>query len=341
MLITALAQAGSVLERAGYIDAAKTAAQSILNTQLDSEGKLSRINFNGRKSVEATQADYAFFVEGLVALYDATGESQWLKQAEELVAVMDELFLDKEGGGYFMAVVDESEARLPVRPKSLYDNAIPAGTSVAVRVLSQLFHRTGNDDYFTKAEFVISSMAGLIERGPTNFAYLLIGVDELYNGENGAEQFVARGKVSLSANLIDHSDTLEKANVVVTLDIDDGWHINANQPLQEYLIGTAVKTAAGDQIDGVIYPEALQRKLGFDRNELALYEGSVKLQIPASQLISAEGDATGKLEGTAIVQFIVDLQACNDTTCLAPESVTLDLSTASLTPQNFNIALAD
>ncbi len=341
MLITALAQAGSVLERSGYIDAAKTAAQSILNTQLDSEGRLSRINFNGRKSVEATQADYAFFIEGLIALYDTTGESQWLKQAEELVAIMDELFLDKEGGGYFMAVVDESEARLPVRPKSLYDNAIPAGTSVAVRVLSQLFHRTGKDEYFTKAEFVISSMAGLIERGPTNFAYLLIGVDELYNGENGAERVVARGKVSLSANLINDSETLDKANLEVTLDIEDGWHINANQPLQEYLIGTTVKTAGGDQVDGVVYPEALRRKLGFDRNELALYEGSVKLQVPASQLINAEGDVAGNIKGAAIVQVIVDLQACNDTTCLAPESVTLDLSTASLTPQNSNVALAD
>ena len=67
----------------------------------------------------------------------------------------------------------------------------------------------------------------------------------------------------------------------------------------------------------------------------------MKLQVPVSQLISSEGDTAGKIEGAAIVQVIVDLQACNDTTCLAPESVTLDLSTASLTPQNSNIALAD
>ena len=344
MLITALAQAGSLLDRTDYIDAATTAAQSILDTQLDSDGKLSRIHFNGRQSVEATQADYAFFAEGLIALYDSTGERHWLKHAESLVAIMDELFLDKEGGGYFMAVVDESEARLPVRPKSLYDNAIPAGTSVAVRILSQLFHRTGKDDYFTKAEFVISSMAGIIERGPTNFAYLLIGVDELYNGENGADRVVARGNVSVSASLIKTSDELDTASVELTIDIEDGWHINANQPLQDYLIGTVVKTTAGDEIDSVDYPEALTRKLGFDRNELALYEGSVKLQMPFKQIIGAQAGAgeseTAKLDGTAIVQFVVDLQACNDTTCLAPESITVDLSTASLTPQNSNIALA-
>ena len=279
----------------------------------------------------------------MIALYDSTGERHWLKHAESLVAIMDELFLDKEGGGYFMAVVDESEARLPVRPKSLYDNAIPAGTSVAVRILSQLFHRTGKDDYFTKAEFVISSMAGIIERGPTNFAYLLIGVDELYNGENGADRVVARGNVSVSASLIKTSDALDTASVELTIDIEDGWHINANQPLQDYLIGTVVKTTAGDEIDSVDYPEALTRKLGFDRNELALYEGSVKLQMPFKQIIGTAGageSETAKLDGTAIVQFVVDLQACNDTTCLAPESITVDLSTASLTPQNSNIALA-
>ena len=114
--------------------------------------------------------------------------------------------------------------------------------------------------------------------------------------------------------------------------------------MQDYLIGTVVKTTAGDEIDSVDYPEALTRKLGFDRNELALYEGSVKLQMPFKQIIGAQAGAgeseTAKLDGTAIVQFVVDLQACNDTTCLAPESITVDLSTASLTPQNSNIALA-
>lgn len=319
MVITALAKAADILDRPDYLGAAETAARVILDSQLDDDGRLFRINYQGRRSVDANQADYAFFAESLVALYDSTANIDWLNQAESLVLTMNELFLDEQDGGYFMGATTVKGANLPVRPKSLYDNAIPAGTSVAVRVLSQLFRRTGNDDYLTTAESVVSSMAGAIERGASNFAYLLIGVDELYNGENGSRQTTARGKVTVSALIADKdSETID-----VVLDIADGWHVNAHKPIQDYLIGTAVKSSDGELLTSVKYPDPLHRKLGFDRNELALYEGQVTLRM---NLDEARQTSDGDF---AWVNFNVDLQACNDTTCLAPETVTVDLSTAS------------
>ena len=120
--------------------------------------------------------------------------------------------------------------------------------------------------------------------------------------------------------------------VDVVLDIADGWHVNAHQPIQDYLIGTAVKSADGELLANVSYPEPLQRKLGFDRNELALYEGQVTMRLGLDEL----GDSGGN--GLAVVNFNVDLQACNDTTCLAPETVTVDLSTASTDAVNSTIS---
>jgi len=333
MIITALANASRILADADYLTAASKAASVLLDTQLDDNGNLYRIKYNGRSSVTANQTDYALLSEALVALHDTSGDDRWLSDARALVDGMNKNFLDTEGGGYFMGASKVSGATLPVRPKSLYDNATPSGTSVALRTLAKLYHRTGDEDYFTLAESIIASMAGLIERSPPSFSYFMIGVDELYNGENGAVRSVARGKVRINA----HYSETQNGVVELTLKMADGWHINAHKPLQSYLIGTEINLLDGQAIDGLDYPEAVTRKLGFDRNELALYEGDVTLSIPLEKLVANKvADSTA-----TVVSFDVNLQACNDTTCLAPETVTMDLSTAKPDPVSTPIAFVD
>ena len=333
MVITALANASRILSDAQYLAAASKAATVLLDSQLDEKGNLFRIKYNGRRSVTANQTDYALLSEALIALHDSSGEKRWLDDAKALVDGMNKNFLDKEGGGYFMGASQVSGATLPVRPKSLYDNATPSGTSVALRSLAKLYHRTGDEEYFTLAESIIASMAGLIERSPPSFSYFMIGVDELYNGENGAVRSVARGKVKINASYSEANDGV----VELTMKMADGWHINAHKPLQSYLIGTEINQANGDSISGLEYPKAITRKLGFDRNELALYEGDVSFSIPVEKL---SADKSSDPSAT-VISFNVNLQACNDTTCLAPETVTLDLSTATPDPVNTPIAFAD
>lgn len=333
MIISALANASRILSDSDYLAAATKAASVLLDTQLDESGNLFRISYNGRSSVTANQTDYALLSEALIALHDTSGEDHWLESARSLVDGMNKNFLDAEGGGYFMGAAKVSGATLPVRPKSLYDNATPSGTSVALRTLAKLYHRTGDEDYFTLAESIIASMAGLIERSPPSFSYFMIGVDELYNGENGAIRAVARGKVKIRASY----QNAENGVVKLTMQMADGWHINAHKPLQSYLIGTEINQVNGDPISGLDYPEAVTRKLGFDRNELALYEGDVSLSIPVEKL------GGGKTEDASatVISFDVNLQACNDTTCLAPETVTIDLSTATPDPVNSPVAFAE
>ena len=106
--------------------------------------------------------------------------------------------------------------------------------------------------------------------------------------------------------------------VQVEVTIAPGWHINAHQPLQDYLIGTQLEDLDAGLIVDVVYPEPISRNLGFQSETLALYEE--KIIISASLL-----ETRAKLAALKI-----RLQACNDEVCLAPETLTLNLSLAGL-----------
>ena len=337
MLITTLAETHTILERDDYLQSAIRAAESLLETQLLDNGELMRINFNGRKSVVANQSDYALLAEAMIELFDATEDQQWLDRAESLVAKMNELFLDNESGGYFMGAASVSGAELPVRPKSIHDNSAPSGNSVALRVLSRLFNRTGNDDYLTLAEELLAAFSGQVERSPTAFGYMLATAQEMFNGETGALRYAGRGHVRLSADYEPGADgdAVSDDFVKLSLSVDEGWHINSNTPIQDYLIGTTITNSDDSELQDIDYPEPLMRVLGFDRSELSLYEGVVEVMVPVDQLVAADKDSS-----TKTIPLTVNIQACDDTTCLAPESIELKVSTANPGPWNPALAMS-
>lgn len=336
MLITTLAETHAVLERDDYLQAATRAAESLLATQLSENGELLRINFNGRQSVVANQSDYALLAEAMIELFDATRQQRWLDQAESLVASMNMLFLDVEGGGYFMGAQSVSGAELPVRPKSIHDNSSPSGNSVALRVLSRLYNRTGKDEYLTLGEELLAAFSGQVERSPTAFGYLLAAVQEMFNGEVGQLRYAGRGHVRVTASHESSADNAEES-IKILVSVDDGWHINSNTPIQDYLIGTTLTKADGTELDGIEYPKPLMRVLGFDRSELSLYEGEIEFTVPVKQLMNA--DSAGVASSVSI-PLTINLQACDDTTCLAPESVNLKVSAANPGPWDPSLAMS-
>ena len=345
MLITTLAESAAALDRDDYLQAAIRAAESLLGSQLGDDGQLQRITYNGRQSVSANQSDYALLAEAMVQLFDATEDRKWLSLAESLVAKMNELFLDKDSGGYFMGAAAVSGAELPVRPKSIYDNSAPSGNSVALRVLSRLFYRTGNDDYLIRAEELLAAFSGQVKRSPTAFGYMMASAQEMFSGELGQIQYAGRGHVRLSAQIEPDggNSDVSQAQVKISMQIDDGWHINAEKPIQEYLVGTRISDADDSDLTGIAYPEPVMRTLGFDRSELALYEDKVEILIPVEQLQQAAKQDDDSDDGQAKLTTLslkVDLQACDDTTCLAPETIEMKISTANPGPWNPALALA-
>ena len=306
MMVVALAESANTLNEPRYKAAALRAANDIWQNSSREKGVLWRARLAGRSSVPAIQEDYAWLADGFIHLYDITRDARWLDQAETLVATMNRLFWDEAAGGYFMNTDGTGFATM-ARPKAIIDGAVPSGNAVALRVLAELARRTGNAAYRRTANALLAAFAKSINRQPSAYGYALRGARLLADGAAGPLQYAARGAVRASAELI--TDTL-----AVDLCIRPGWHINANETLQEDLIPTVVSLEApiaGWRVGPVSYPPAVQKTLGFQSEELALYEGDVRITMDLTQINSSNA--------APLIPVVLRLQACNDRVCLPPE----------------------
>ncbi|OED39846.1 hypothetical protein AB833_13680 [Chromatiales bacterium (ex Bugula neritina AB1)] len=308
MMITALAVAGDTLNEPRYIIAAKKAAGFIWEHNHRENGELWRAYFDGRSSIDASQADYAYMAQAMLALHDVTSEPVWMERTVAMVDTMNQLFWDTQDGGYFIGAESVAGALLPARPKDLHDNASPTGNSVALQLLARLWFRTGEEKYRQRAQQLLTAFSSNLAQGPSAFSYLLVGASELLYGETGARQYAARGKVKIEA-------AATSTKLTVRIDIAPGWHINAAEPLQDYLINTNLALAGDAAAIAVQYPDPELRVLGFQRAELALYEGEIALQASLPAGIPAR-----PMRGLEL-----QLQACSDEICLAPETVVLNV----------------
>ncbi|MCP4204365.1 MAG: DUF255 domain-containing protein [bacterium] len=324
MMITSLARAGDALRDERYLEAARRAAEFLWQNNRRRGGRLWRAHLAGTSSVEASQNDYAYLLEALVTLYDVTGESSYLERAAGIADAMDSHFWDDVGGGFFMSE-DDHGGRLPVRPKSLGDGAIPSGNSVAVRALAMLSARTGRLSYRQKAESTVAAFSKSIRRQPTGFAYLLLGVDELLHGAVGALEYGAGGVVRVAASwdAVRSSGASSSYSLAVRLEIADGWHVNSNRPLQDHLVPTRlIATGDGLKLEDIDYPAAEVVTLGFQDEPLSVFQGSFEISAGLETLGTGELGRAGESGG---VRVELTLQACDDERCLRPETLALEL----------------
>ena len=113
------------LSPAHKAEAAEDAAQFILSNMKNSKGGLLHRYRKGSAGIEAHLDDYAFLIAALIELYQSTFEASYLKEAIELNKTMLEHFWDAESGGLFLTGKDAE--KLLIRPKEIYDGAIPLG----------------------------------------------------------------------------------------------------------------------------------------------------------------------------------------------------------------------
>jgi uncharacterized protein YyaL (SSP411 family) len=176
LMLASFAEAGVILDRADYTEAARRNAEFILS-HLRRDGLLLRTYKNGVAKFNAYLEDYAFFAEGLVTLFETTGEFRWLREAVALMDRMIEEFWDDKGAGFFFT--GKSHENLIVRSKDYFDNAIPAGNSVAAAALLRLAILTGNRRYREVAEAVFGELVDSARRYPSGFGYALSAIDLL------------------------------------------------------------------------------------------------------------------------------------------------------------------
>ena len=174
MMIAALAQAGRVLGDARYTSAAEDAAKFVLGTMTDPGGRLLHSYKDGRARFAAYLDDYAAMIDGLVELYQATFDAQWLEAGLRLAASMQRHFADPVGGFFYTA--DDHE-RLLTRSKDLQDNATPSGNALAATALLKLGRLTGRTDVEEAGYRTLVTMSGLMAEHPRAAAQALLALD--------------------------------------------------------------------------------------------------------------------------------------------------------------------
>jgi uncharacterized protein YyaL (SSP411 family) len=176
LMLAALAEAARVLGRADYGRIAISNAEFILST-LMKDGRLFRTwkAEPGQAKLMGYLEDYAFYADGLLALYQTTFNPRWFQAARALMDVVLDHFYDDQAGGFFDTADDHE--RLVTRPKSLQDNATPCGNSMAARVLLQLAAYTGQAKYETPALEMLAALQGPMSQYPGAFTYWLGGLE--------------------------------------------------------------------------------------------------------------------------------------------------------------------
>ena len=175
-MIAALAEAGAVLERPDYLDAARAAAEFVLDELRDDDGRLLRTCKDGRGAAERLPRGPRVPARGAARRSTRRRfEPRWFAEARELADTMIERFADEEHGGFFETSADHE--RLVARRKDLEDHPIPSGNSSAAYGLLRLAALTGEHEYERRAVGVLRLLHELAPEHPQAFAHLLQALD--------------------------------------------------------------------------------------------------------------------------------------------------------------------
>ena len=174
MMLRAFAEAASVLDRPDYGSVARRNAEFLLD-QLRPDGRLLRTYKDGEAKLNGYLEDYAFLIDGLVALHEFTFEARWLTEAVSLTGQMVELFWDDSTGQFFDTGSDHEA--LVVRPRDFSDNATPSGNSMATDVLLKMAVITGNVEYERKAVAGLRSVREMMLQFPAAAGNWLSALD--------------------------------------------------------------------------------------------------------------------------------------------------------------------
>jgi len=180
LAISALSGASGAFSRRDFEDEAKRTARFLLSSLRDRDGRMLRYFLDGSGEVKGMLEDYALLAEGLLSIYDATGEEEWLAEAERLAGRMIDIFYDEPSELFFDTGADQE--RLFVRERDLYDNDLPSGNSAAASLLLRLYRGTGKRRYMDLSEGILSSMDRLTEE-PISYGNFLTVLESFLAGD--------------------------------------------------------------------------------------------------------------------------------------------------------------
>jgi len=172
LMIAALAKAGRTFNNPSTIKQAEQAIEFIEKNLTGNDGRLFARYRQGDVKHLAYLDDYAFMIWGYIECYEATFKIEYLEKALKRVDDMVDLFGDEKGESGFYLYGKDAE-QLIAKPKDIFDNAIPAGNSIAAYCLVRLGKMTGRKDLVDKAEAMFTYFAGKLNQSPMAFTMMI------------------------------------------------------------------------------------------------------------------------------------------------------------------------
>ena len=219
LMIAAFTKAGVAFDSQELIEAAEKSAEFIFENLTDEKGRMKKRFRIGVSGLDAHLDDYAFFVWGLLELYEATFNIQYLQKAIQLSEIMVAEFWNESSGGFYLGS-DKTEA-LIVRSITGYDGAIPSGNSIAAMNLLKLTRITGDVKWAEMADKTFNVFSNEIERAPTGFTSMVTAF--LFESDHPKEiVIVGSGKDPETWAALDRiKSTYNPNKVLLFKDIDD------------------------------------------------------------------------------------------------------------------------
>lgn len=318
LMIEALADAGAVLARKDYIDQAARAADAMLRRLRDADGRLLHVARGEQARLPAYLDDYAASILGLLALDRVRDEARWRRAAEQLGDAMIAALWDPAGGFHY---ADAAVGHLVLQPRSRRDAALPAPNSLAARALVGLARQV-DDRFGGYAAATLRAFTPVLEEAPTAMPYMLralaeyrtAGLDE--DAAPPAQDFTPPDTAD-RLRAVARSGSEDPRRLILTLQLDPGWHVNASPASLEFLIPTRVSARVGGRELALTadYPAGRPLAAGFER-PIRVYDDGTRIPLRFEQAVPPG------------LELSVHAQACSDAgQCLAPARIPVLIET--------------
>ncbi len=196
LMIGSMAKAGKVFDNKKFIYTAEKAFNFVMDN-LSVSGKLFHRYRDGEAAIDATLDDFAYMIFASIELYQSTFKTKYLQSALNLNSTLIEKFSDSRDGGFYLT--SDSAEELLIRPKDLYDGAMPSGNSIEYYNLIRLYKLTADENLLPIIDGVEKLFAGKVSSAPNVFSMFLTAYSEnifgsneivIVEGDNGADNFI-------------------------------------------------------------------------------------------------------------------------------------------------------
>ena len=203
LMLKAFAECGAAMDRREWVDVARRNAEFLVGQMVSPSGRLLRTwkddDGGGQARLNGYLEDYAMLADALISLYEATFERRWLDEARRWAGEMIRLFWSEDDGVFYDTGIDHEE--MIVRPRDVFDNAMPCGGSAAAMALLRLSVHTGEPEHARRAVKSLGSVREFMDRSPGGFGHWMCALDLHVSGAQEIAVVGPRGEAATESML--------------------------------------------------------------------------------------------------------------------------------------------